>query len=1110
MKRMKKSLAILLALVLCLSFISIGAFAVDEDFFADAAGKVVFIHTNDTHGRDVVSDIQYGTAAVSQLKKDFEAAGAEVLLLSAGDAAQGTTLINYEKGAAAMRFMTAAGYDAMSPGNHEFDWGTQNLFDILEEADFPILAANIVYTEGNEYDGEAGELILQPNTIFELGSLTIGVFGLTTPEAATKAHPDKVKGIEFLMGDDMFAAAQEQVDYLKDEGCDIIVCLGHLGVDEESTGNRSYDLLEAVTGIDLFIDGHSHTAFEEGEEVGDTLLVSAGSYLGNIGVVIYDPADGSFTACLLGIRSGVKDYDGVDEELDAIINDYNAETVDTLKSTIIGTTEILLYGKNTTDPRGVRIVETNLGDFATDALLWSANKLYGEGFADAALTNGGGIRDSIPCVAEAEFPYEINMDDMVTVFPYDNLLVIIEVTGEQLLEALEAATFSNPAAVGAFPQVSGIEFSIYNYLPYERGEQYAGTTYYAPANPGMRIRDVMVNGEALDLEKVYKIATNDFTAAGGDTYAIFKEKTAIYETGIAMEQTLIDYISEELDGVVGEEYAEPQGRITLVETFADIDAAGWYVKAMDYVYKNGIMTGTSDVSWQPAAQVNRATAFTTLYRLLGEPAVDGENFSDVPETEWYFNPALWAKTTGISEGSDGLFVGTRSITRVELAAIIVRYIEYRGYSFDTADLSQYDDADEIPGWAVEQEVMEKVVAAGIINGRSDTELAPNGTASRAELAQILLNMNEYLNGLDYAAGRVDRLIYGASDGSSGNLQLAINGSELFDKGFAIGDIVTVKIGDIELDMPICANYNDVDVMDNLVRIPSGSATREVVVAINMGAFSVKYPCAIGDFVYFTMKEQGGYLDVLADRPMETERSLKRDDFESDEVFANFREIALGGIAEGVLYRSSSPINPGLGRAAFVDALCEAAGIATVLNFADNEKAIDDFIAAETFDSPYYAALYEAGSVIALNMGVDFFYLDENRDKLKEGIEFLLENEGPYLIHCTEGKDRVGFVSALLEALMGATIEEIVDDYMLTYINYFNFEKGGEDYDKFANFAILPLMCLMADVDKGTDLAEIDLAEAANEYLLGIGLEQDQIDALVEILSGGAAEGAAVA
>ena len=205
-----------------------------------------------------------------------------MLLLDAGDAAQGMPVVNMSMGKTAMEFMNATGYDAMCPGNHEFDWGYDNLQQLRETAQFPVLAANIV-------DKVSGENVFEANHIFEMANgMKVGVFGLDTPEALTKTHPDKVKGISFYMEAELYACAQAQVDALTAAGCDVIVCLGHLGVSEESSPNRSYDVIENTTGIDLFIDGHSHTVIDGGETVGETLLVSTGEYFENIGMVVYD------------------------------------------------------------------------------------------------------------------------------------------------------------------------------------------------------------------------------------------------------------------------------------------------------------------------------------------------------------------------------------------------------------------------------------------------------------------------------------------------------------------------------------------------------------------------------------------------------------------------------------------------------------------------------------------------------------------------------------------------------------------------------------------------------------------------------------------------------
>ena len=515
-------------------------------------GQLIILHTNDIHGRDVSSDGIWGYAAIAQIKKDLEAQGAQVLLLDAGDASQGTPLVNLDYGKTAIEFMNAAGYDAMAPGNHELDWGIDNLLQNAEAAEFPILAANIL-------DKISGELKFTDHVIFEKGSFKVGVFGLDTPEAMTKTHPDKVRGITFLAGEELYACAQAQVDALTEAGCDLIICLGHLGVDDESTGNRSIDVIANTTGIDLFIDGHSHTVIDGGDAVNTktegetTLLVSTGEYFGNIGYVVYDGEN--LTAKLWKCDSNLLSdmYKPNDEEVAEIVNSRNDE-VEAQLSVAFATTEVDLDGNKAP---GVRTQETNLGDFATDAILWSARQSVGDHVV-AALTNGGGIRASIKAG-------EITMKDMKTIFPFGNQVVVLTVTGAELLEALEAGTFSTPDAVGAFPQVSGIVYTIDTSVPYEKGEQYPDSTYFAPANPGARVTIESVGGEPFDKDALYTIATNDFIGAGGDTYYAFKYAyaTAGYDTGVALEDALVNYVQQELGGVVGQQYAQPQGRITV-------------------------------------------------------------------------------------------------------------------------------------------------------------------------------------------------------------------------------------------------------------------------------------------------------------------------------------------------------------------------------------------------------------------------------------------------------------------------------------------------------------------------------------------------------------------
>lgn len=504
----------------------------------DLTGKLVIIHTNDTHGGDVaVAGKSIGTAGIAELVKDYETAGAEVLLISAGDAVQGDPLVNLSKGATAIDFMNLAGYDLMVPGNHEFDYGYKRLITLKSFADFPFLSSNIIYKK-------SGRSVFTENIIYESKAGKIGIFGLTTPETLTKSNPNNVSALTFLSGEAMYEVARQQVDKLKADGADYILCVAHLGIDEGSKPNRSVDVIENVEGIDLIIDAHSHSVLD-GDEEDETILASAGAKLSNAGVVIVDNQRIESSLVL------ASDYSRVDNRINKIINS-RSQRVDEILSDTFATTEILLDGNRAP---GVRTQETNLGDFVADAILWAANQSVGSG-VDAAITNGGGIRASIAIG-------DVTMKDMKTVFPFGNTISIVKITGAQLLEVLEASTFSTPASLGAFPQVTGIEFSINTGVPYTNGDLFPDSTYYAPANPGSRISKVRINGEALKTDKTYTIATNDFLAAGGDTYYVFKNLES-YNTYVALEDALVNYTREVLGGVISDEmYGEAAGRITI-------------------------------------------------------------------------------------------------------------------------------------------------------------------------------------------------------------------------------------------------------------------------------------------------------------------------------------------------------------------------------------------------------------------------------------------------------------------------------------------------------------------------------------------------------------------
>ena len=749
-KPASKFLSLFLVLAMVCSLFG-AAFAAEEEtatpyVIPDVDGKVVILHTNDTHGADLDEEgTSFGMAGVAQLKKDFEAAGADVLLVSAGDSIMGKPLVSADQGKSAIEFMNAAGYDAMTVGNHELDFGIDNLKALAKDADFPILCADMT-TEAD------GKTVFDSNKIFDLGGVKVGVFGLATPETLTKADASKMPGITFPQTDKLYAVAQAQVDELNKAGADLIVCLGHLGIDDESIGNRSIDVCEHVNGIDLFIDGHSHsTTADIIAKVGDTnvvngaKIVSTGTALANVGVVIYDQETGTLTDELVPAAS----YTKTDADVAKLVDDRNT-AVDKVYGEKIATTEVDLNGSRSggaaTDPvtkaemtfpegEGVRTTETNLGDFAADAILWQARQTLGEENVDAALTNGGGIREALA-------KGDISKKSLLAVFPFGNTVATIDVTGAQLLEALEAATCTTPEAIGAFPQVSGIEFTLNTGVPYVNGTQYANSTYYAPANPGSRVTISTVNGEAFDPAATYTIATNDFTAKGGDTYGVFKTAGGWKDVGVSLEDALINYTTEELDGTItAEQYGEPAGRITIVDEPAnypaDLETGSWYYNAAVYALDNGIMNVTNK-GFEPTGTVTRATVYQTLYNMEGKPAVEKATVTGT-EGKWYANAINWAASAGLFEGTE---YGTDTvITRSGIATIIADYASYKGITVDTSGMAMKEapDYDSIP--AADLEGMTFCYYGKVMTGDQKGNLNPNGQLTRAEFAQVLKNFS---------------------------------------------------------------------------------------------------------------------------------------------------------------------------------------------------------------------------------------------------------------------------------------------------------------------------------------------------------------------------------
>lgn len=533
------------AAALALSY-GMGGCAQEQGNQNQVTPKLAIIHTNDTHGHDLLDDESLGLAAVRQLQKDYEAKGYEVLTFDAGDAVQGDILVGYSKGDAAIDFLNLCGYDAMAIGNHEFDYGQDKIYEYVERANFPLLSANVIVDA-------TGNLMFAPRTSFTLADATkVGVFGLTTPSTYTTTNPLLVQGFSFLQGEALYACAQEQVDALRTEGCALVVCLAHLGELDVDAGNRACDVAEHTVGIDLIIDGHDHReenqVFEDlgGNQV---LVVETGCDGHAVGVVTWE--DGVLTA---GLESSGS-YEGQDSEVAAYIqgvaDDVHAEMDD-----VIGHAGFALGAAGP----GAFSFETNLGDFITDAMMWQAD-LLADDVPDCAVINMGAVRRPIR-------EGDITRADILSTLPFINYLCTIRVSGAQLLEALEASAAFVPKMAPPFPQVSGIKFAIDTGVAFESQGQYPSSTFDKPEKPGSRVTIEDVGGRGFSLDDTYTVVSIDFLCMGGDSYYVFSEAAGktMQSLNVLLSDSVIFYLTECCSGEVSEEYRDlaGQGRITVI------------------------------------------------------------------------------------------------------------------------------------------------------------------------------------------------------------------------------------------------------------------------------------------------------------------------------------------------------------------------------------------------------------------------------------------------------------------------------------------------------------------------------------------------------------------
>lgn len=469
---------------------------------ADGTAELIIFHTNDMHCRIVNTDDDgksIGLAEMAATVKATKKKNPDTLWFDAGDTFHGMPRINISKGENLIPLLNLAGIDAFVPGNHDFNYGSDRLEWLAKKLKFPTLSANVV-RKGT------GETIFKSSKIFNLpNGITVGVFGLTTPETFYSTASKNTGTIEFL---NPVETAREMIEELRPK-CDVLICVMHMGVDENSEFTSRL-IAEETSGIDLIVDGHSHTELPGGLTVGDTLIAQTGCYehyLGEVKISLENHQIISKQAQLLSATDVKKIAPKPDEKIAKNISKLELNTKKYFDTVVAHSDRAL-----TSNRFIVRRGESELGNLCADAFKWKAN-------SDIAVTNGGTLRADLPEGA-------ITRGDILAIFPFGNKLVKLEIDGKNIRAMLEHSVNYYPYPFGGFLTVSGIEFT------------------FNPDKPtGQRVENIFVNDEPLDEDRIYTLATTDFTATGGDGYEMLKntKKLDEFET---IEEILADYLNK--------------------------------------------------------------------------------------------------------------------------------------------------------------------------------------------------------------------------------------------------------------------------------------------------------------------------------------------------------------------------------------------------------------------------------------------------------------------------------------------------------------------------------------------------------------------------------------
>ena len=552
----KKRLGILLTVILMLSMAVCSA----AEEKAEKNGDIYILFTSDVH---CGIDQGFGYAGLQQVRDTLEAQGYETILVDDGDAIQGEPIGTLSEGEAIIDLMNDLNYDVAIPGNHEFDYGMPRFLELVEKADFPYISCNFTYLD---------ELVFEPYIIKEAAGKKIGFVGVTTPLTITASTPvyfqdENGEYVYGFMSDDtgerVYQAVQSAVDAAREEGADYVYVIGHMGNGAEFKPWTYADVISHTDGIDVFLDGHSHDTDQvimknkDGEDVprsavGTKMACIGYSHISAEGDIvetgIWSWPNKTSAPELLDIHNEIRDR--VDEAQQELAEELDKVVASTAVTLTINDPEAVDSSGNPV--RMIRRAETNLGDLCADA----ARDQSG---ADIAFVNGGSIRVSVE-------KGDITFGNILAVHPFGSMLCVLEVTGQQILDALEWSCRSVPDENGGFNQVSGLTFEINSAIDSPCKADKDGMCTGIEGE--RRVQNVMVGGEALDPEKTYTLAGYDYQLRQqGDGYTAYDGAPVLQDNVKLDNQVLIDYIVDTLGGNVGGEYADPygEGRITILE-----------------------------------------------------------------------------------------------------------------------------------------------------------------------------------------------------------------------------------------------------------------------------------------------------------------------------------------------------------------------------------------------------------------------------------------------------------------------------------------------------------------------------------------------------------------